>query len=139
MSRWGEVFLGVIAIAMLASSIVQIAVLVVAGRLARRLESLAVQLEQEIKPLLGHANAIGRDASRAASLVTAQMERVDRLMADVVGRIEQALGGIQRLVNGPIREGAAVLSAIRAVLGAFRDVRGGRSRRRSKDEDSLFI
>ena len=139
MSSWGELFLGIIAIATLASSIVQIAVLIVAGRLARRVELLTVQVEQEIKPLLGHINAIGRDASRAASLATSQMERVDRLFADAFGRLEQTLGGVQQLINGPLREGAAVLTALRAVVGAFREVRGGRSRRRSEDEDALFI
>lgn len=139
MSHWTDIFLGIIAVATLATSIVQIAVLVVAGRLARRVESLTVQIEQEIKPLLGHVNSIGRDAARAASLATAQMERVDRLFADVVGRIEETLGGIQQLVAGPVREGTAVLSALRAVLGVFRGARSGRGRGRSEDEDALFI
>jgi hypothetical protein len=138
-THWADIFLGIIAVATLATSIVQIAVLVVAGRLARRVESLTVQIEQDIKPLLGHVNAIGRDAARAASLASAQMERVDRLFADVVGRIEETLGGIQQLVTGPVREGAAVLSALRAVLGVFRGARGGRGRGRSEDEDALFI
>ena len=139
MSQWAVVFLGIIAVSTLVTSILQIAVLVMAGRVARRLELLVVQVEQEIKPLLGHVNAIGRDAARAASLATAQMERVDRLFADVAGRIEQTLGGVHQLLNGPVREGAALMSGLRAMMNVLREFRGGRGRSRGEDEDALFI
>ena len=87
----------------------------------------------------GHVNAIGRDAARAASLATAQMERVDRLFADVAGRIEQTLGGVHQLLNGPVREGAALMSGLRAMMNVLREFRGGRGRSRGEDEDALFI
>ena len=64
-SVWSLVFLGVIAAATLAIAIVQIGVLVAAGRLARRVDALADQFEREMKPLFGHLNTIGHDASRA--------------------------------------------------------------------------
>ena len=72
MSTWTDVFLGIIAVATLATAIVQIGVLVAAGRLARRLGRLVDQVEREMKPLFGHSNAIARDASRAAALPTAR-------------------------------------------------------------------
>jgi hypothetical protein len=71
----GEVFLGVIAVATLAMAIVQVGVIVAAGRLARRVEELADRLEQDVKPLFGHLNAIGRDAPRAAAPNCAQPGR----------------------------------------------------------------
>ena len=61
----------------------QIGVLVAAGRLARRVERLLDQFDRELKPLFDHLNAIGRDASRAAALATAQVERADRLFTDL--------------------------------------------------------
>ena len=82
-SVWAEVFLGIIALATLAMAIAQIGVLVAAGRLARRVGRLIDQVELELKPVFGHLNAIGRDASRAAALATAQVERVDRLFTDL--------------------------------------------------------
>jgi hypothetical protein len=137
----GEVFLGVIAVATLAMAIVQIGVIVAAGRLARRVEELADRLEQDVKPLFGHLNAIGRDASRAAALATAQVERADQLFADVALRIDQALNSVQSSLGMPAREGRAILSGFKAALQALRDLRqNGRSRQsRSEDEDALFI
>jgi hypothetical protein len=140
-STLGEVFLGVIAVATLAMAIVQVGVIVAAGRLARRVEELADRLEQDVKPLFGHLNAIGRDASRAAALATAQVERADQLFSDVAVRIDQALNNVQNSLGMPAREGRALMSGFKAALQALRELRqNGRSRQpRSDDEDALFI
>jgi len=140
-SRWTDVFLGVIALATLATAIVQIAVIVAAGRVARRVERLANQFEQDVKPLFAHLNAIGRDASRAAALATAQVERADKIFGDVAARIEQVLNGVQATLDTPAREGRALFSAFRAGLQAIRELRQkGRGRQgRGDDEDALFI
>jgi hypothetical protein len=134
-----ELFLGIIAVATLATAIVQVGMLVAAGLLARRLERAVETTERELRPLLEHLNAIGRDASRAASLATAQVERADRLFADLAMRIEQILALIQSVVTGPVREGAAMMSALRAILSFLRDTRAGRRSSRSEDEDALFV
>ena len=141
MTAWNDVFLGVIAVATLAIAVAQIAVIVVAGRAARRLAQLAEQFERDVKPLFGQLNAIGNDAARAASLATAQVERVDRLFGDVTLRFEQTLNAVQDSVIGPVREGRALLSAFRAAMQAVRELRqNGRARQgRAEDEDALFI
>lgn len=141
MTAWNDVFLGVIAVATLAIAVAQVAVIVVAGRAARRLAQLAEQFERDVKPLFGQLNAIGNDAARAASLATAQVERVDRLFSDVTLRFEQTLNAVQDSVIGPVREGRALLSAFRAAMQAIRDLRqNGRARQgRAEDEDALFI
>jgi hypothetical protein len=133
------VFLGVIAGATLTTAVVQVGVLVAAGRLARRIERLADQVEHELKPLFGHLNAIGRDASRAAALATLQVERADRVFADLADRLDRTLNTLQDLAGGPARNGAAVLSAFRAALAAIHDFRAGRARSRAEEEDALFI
>jgi uncharacterized protein YoxC len=140
-TAWNDVFLGVIAVATLAIAVAQIAVIVVAGRAARRLAQLAEQFERDVKPLFGQLNAIGNDAARAASLATAQVERVDRLFSDVTLRFEQTLNAVQDSVIGPVREGRALLSAFRAAMQAVRELRqNGRARQgRAEDEDALFI
>jgi len=63
-----EIFLGVIAAAALVTAIAQVGVLVAAGLLARRLERLTDRIDRELTPIFEQVNAIGRDASRAASL-----------------------------------------------------------------------
>jgi hypothetical protein len=148
-SGWTDVFLGVIALATLATAIMQIGVLLAAGRLARRIERFVDHADQELKPILGHLNAIGRDASKAASLATAQVERadrvittqverVDRVLATLVDRLGETLDTIQTAVVRPAREGAALLAGLRAALGIIRE-RGGRPRSRADDEKALFI
>ena len=137
---WRDVFLGVIAVATLAIALAQIAVIVAAASAAKRLSQIADTFEREVKPLVGHLNAIGRDAARAAQLATAQVERADKLFADVAQRFEQTLSAVDASISGPAREGRALLSAFRAAFQALRERRDGRARqRRSDDEDALFI
>jgi len=134
-----ELSLAIIAAAMLVSAIVQVGVIVAAGLLVRRINRLATQVEQELKPLFGHLNAIGRDASRAASLAVAQVERVDRLLGDATRKIEQTLNTVQATIVAPAREGLALLSALRAAMDVLRDKRGRARQRGGDEEDALFI
>jgi hypothetical protein len=122
-------------------AVVQIGVLVAAGRLARRLDALADQLEREVKPLFGHLSTIGRDASRATTLATAQVERADQLFGDIAVRIQQALNTLQVSLAAPAREAHALMSALKAVFQAVRDLRSrARSGQpRAEEEDALFI
>src|SRR5438132_1333382 len=89
-----------------------------AGRAAKRLSEIAEEFQRDVKPLVANLNAVGRDAARAAQLATAQVERADRLFADVVLRFEQTLNSVQETVTGPAREGRALLSAFRAAFQA---------------------
>ncbi len=140
MSVWSEVFLGVIAVATLATAIVQVGVLIAAGRLARRVDRLVDQVERELAPAFGHVNAIGRDAARAVALATAQVERVDRLFADLPTRIEEALTAVQNSLIAPAREGKALWHALRTAMDVVREARrNARARRRAEDDDALFI
>jgi hypothetical protein len=133
-------FLGVIAVATLATAIVQVGVLVAASRRARRVERLMDVVEQEVRPILGHLNAIGRDASHAASLAAAQVERVDQLFGMLIERVEQTVTTLQSTVARPAREAAAVMAGIRTALTFLRDFRAARARARAEEqEDALFI
>jgi len=138
---WSEVFLGIIAAATLSLAIVQIGVFVIAGLAVRRVTKLITTVEEELRPIFGHVNAIARDASRAAALATAQVERADQLFADLAVRVDRTLNDVQTSLGRPAREGRAILSAFKAAFQAIRDLRhNGRSRQgRSDDEDALFI
>ena len=137
---WRDVFLGVIAVATLAIAIAQIGVIIAAGLIARRVGRMVEQIERDVKPLFGHLNAIGADASRAVALATAQVERADKLFADVAVRVEQTLNVVQASIGRPAREGRAMMGAFRAAMQAIREIRTGRRRQgRGDDEDALFI
>lgn len=139
MSGRAELFLGIIAFATLATALVQIGVLVAAGLVAKRLARLTERVERDLKPIFGHLDAIGRDASRAASLASAQVERVDQLFGDAASRLEETMNLVQSAVATPVREAAAVLAGFRAVMSVLRQPRSSRPRGRNDDEDALFI
>src|SRR2546427_446180 len=137
----GSILLAFLLGAVSGAAIVEVGVVAAAGRLARRVDTLAQQIERDVKPLFGHLNAIGRDASRAAALATAQVERADKLFADVVMRVELALDSVQSTLGTPAREGRALLSAFKAAFKAIRELRrDARSRqRRAEDRDAPLI
>lgn len=115
--------------------------LVAAARLANRLDRLSASLEEQIKPLFSHLDAIGQEASRATQLASAQVERVDALFGDVAVRVGQAMDGVQGLMTAPAREGAALMAGLRAAMTSLRQGArtSGRPRGRGEDEDALFI
>jgi hypothetical protein len=139
-SVWAEVFLGIIAVSTLATSVMQVGVLIAAGRLARRLSGLVDQAERELTPTFEHVQAIGRDASRGVALATVQVERADRLFSDVARKIEETLTIVQNSIIAPAREGKALMLAFRAAIEVVREARRrARARARGEDEDALFI
>lgn len=137
MNGWAVFFLGVIAVATLGTAIVQIGLVVYAGRLARRLTRMVDDVDRELKPLLGSANAIGRDAARATALAMAQVERADRLFGDLAMRIDETLYTLQQVIIAPAREWVAILSGLRSAVGVFRGFRS--DQKRTDDEEALFI
>jgi hypothetical protein len=139
-SLWAEVFLGIIAVSTLATSVMQVGALIAAGRLMRRLTGFLDRAERELRPTFEHVNAIARDASRAVALATAQVERADHLFTDVSKRIEDTLTIVQSSIIAPAREGKALMHAFRAAIEVVREARRrARSRARGEDEDALFI
>jgi hypothetical protein len=134
-----ELFLGIIAFATAAVAVGQLCVVVVTSIAARRIARMAQTVEDELKPIFGHLNSIGRDASRAAALAAAQVERADRLFGDISMRVEDAMNNVQASIEQPAREGRAVLAAFRAAFQAIQEMRRNRARPRPDDEDALFI
>ena len=141
MSFWAEVFLGVIALATLTMAAIQVGVIVYGMSVARRVNRLLAQVEQEMKPLAESINLIARDAARISALATGQVERVDRLVTDLTTRIEQTATTVHDAILKPLRDGAAVMSGVKAAIDVFRTLtdRSGRTRARADEDEALFI
>ena len=154
MTDWGLVFLGVIALATLVMAMIQVGVIVAAARIARQAQQAMAKAQEtlttaqqavtsvreEIRPLISSASAIAEEASTAATLATAQVHKVDRLVTDLTLRIDETSTLVQQAIITPAREGLAIIAAVKAMLGALRA--GGDWRRRSsrsEEEDPLFI
>jgi hypothetical protein len=99
------------------------------------------QVERELAPLAESVNTIARDAARISSLAAGQVERVDRLVTDLTARIDQTASTVQNAILKPLREGAALMSGVKAVIDVFRELTGrpAANRARAEDEDALFI
>jgi uncharacterized protein YoxC len=140
-SFWAELFLGVIALATFTMAAIQVGVIVYGVTVARRVNRILSQVEKEMQPLAESINTIARDAARISSLATGQVERIDRLVTDLTTRIEQTATTVQNSILRPLRDGAAIMSGVKAAIDVFRELtnRPGASRSRAEDDDALFI
>ena len=77
-------------------------------------------------PLVANLHTIGAEAARASALATAQVERADRLFADVSAKVEETTSVVQQAIMAPAREGLAVMAGLRAALTSLRDARQAR-------------
>ncbi len=136
-----EVFLGIIAVAVTLMAAIQVGAVIVAARVAKRVDRLASQLEHDIRPVFQNLSTMTAEAARAASLAATQVERADRMFEDLTQRVDATLTTLQTRVLGPARHGAALLAGLRAALDVFRDPRDARRKRPSavEEEDALFI
>lgn len=146
MSGTAELLLGIIALSVFVMAVVQIGAIVAGLRLARRVEQLATEVETGIKPLIANVTALTAEASKAANLAAAQVERFDKLAADLSVRLDQTMTAAQQFVAGPAREGMAIVTGIRAAMAAFQGLRESARRRSAarslaieEEEESLFI
>jgi hypothetical protein len=140
----GELFLGIIAFAVVMMAVIQVAAIVAGIRLAKRVDQLATQLDQDIKPLLASLTALTSEAARTAALAAKQVERFDRLFAEMSDRVDQTLAAAQAFVTGPARQGMAIFAGVSALIDSFRGLREASRRRQASrpavdEEESLFI
>lgn len=141
MSGWSDLFLGVIAVATLVMALIQVGAILAMLKMARQAQQVLSTVQQEVRPLIAKAHAVADDASRTAALATAQAEKVDRLVTDLSRRVDETASIVQQAIILPAREGIAIVSALKAGLGALRGFRDVRPRhgRPADEEDPLFI
>ena len=138
---WSELFLGIIALATLMMALLQLGAIVAVGRLAREAQKTLASVQQDVKPLVSRVSAIADEASKTATIATAQAEKIDQLVTDLTRRIEETSIVVQQAVVTPAREGIAIVAALKAALGAVRGLHGMRpgQSRHAEEEDPLFI
>jgi hypothetical protein len=118
-----QVFLGLIALAVLAMAAGQIAALVMTQRAVRSLGDRLSKFEHDFRPIMANLQAMSEDAKRAATLAVAQVDRADRLFGDASRRMEDTMGLVQRAILAPARDGMALLQGVKAAFAAFRELK----------------
>src|SRR6185436_1755765 len=81
-------------------------------------------------PVVSNLQTITSEAARMTTLAAAQVERADRMFADLTRRAEQVMAAVPTLL-GPAGKGLAFLNGIKAALAAIHELR--RSSRRGRD------
>jgi hypothetical protein len=126
-------------VATLVMAIIQVGLIVVAARLARKVQELSVQFEQDVRPLIANATSIAENASRASSVALAQVQRADRMLTDLSQRVDDSIAVVQGSLLAPAREGRAILAGVGAAMSAYRELRAARARAAADEEAPLFI
>ena len=133
-----EVWLGVIAVAVLVMAVAQVAVLLKLAQAAKETTAATRNLQRELAPLIAKAHKIADDATRVSALALAQMERVDHVLSTTIQKIDDTVQIVQSAIVRPVREGAALMAGVKAAFAVFR-ARQDRGRYGRDDEDALFI
>jgi hypothetical protein len=118
-----QIFLGLIALAVLAMAAGQLVALMLTQRAVRSLGERLSRFEGDLRPIVDNLQAMSADAKRAAALASAQVERADRLFGDAARRVDDTMGVVQRAILAPARDGMAIVQGIKAAFAAFRDPR----------------
>jgi hypothetical protein len=137
-----DLFLGIIALAVLVMAIIQVAAIVFAARAARRVGDAVSRLQDDVRPIVTHLQQISADAARATSSVASQVERAERMLGDLSKRVDDTVTTLQQSILAPARDGLAILHGIKAALASLRSGHGHPQRKRSahsEEEDALFI
>jgi hypothetical protein len=108
------------------------------ARASRQVTETVESLRRDVRPLIEKATKVTDDAARVTELAVRQVERVDGMVANMAVRVDDTLHVVQSSIVDPIRQGAAVVAGIRAMMGAFRG-RHGRPAAHRDDEDPLFV
>ena len=138
MSDAQTTWLAVIAIAVALMAVAQVALALIALRAAREMTATVAELRRDLKPVIDKADRLVDEATRVASLASLQVERVDRLLANTVDRIDETLSIVQSAVIQPVRQGAALMAGLRAALSALRSWQD-RGRHSRDDDEALFV
>jgi phosphohistidine phosphatase SixA len=107
-------------------------------RATREISGAVREIQRDIRPLIDKATRMTDDAARVTALALVQVERVDRLVSSLAVRIEETVSIVQSAVGQPIKQGATIIAAFRAVFAAVREWQGRQAAARD-DEDPLFV
>jgi hypothetical protein len=147
MDTVGVVFLGVIAL----SSLIQGALLLMLARgglrLTKRIQDLQTRIEREVKPILDDVNAVSRNVAQVSDLASAQVQRMQDVIAETTRKIDETREEIKSVLAHPVAalgDVVAFLKGVRRGLEVYRQLGGFEaqtkgSTRRYADDEHLFI
>lgn len=134
-----ELFLGVIAIAVLVMAVLQVTAVVFAVRAAQRVGEAVSRFEADVKPIMNNLRSLSSDAARTANIAAAQAQHAEHVIADLTGRLSDAVSAVEASVIAPARDAYAVVQGLLAAFSTLRQAPAQPRSVPSEEEDSLFI
>jgi hypothetical protein len=136
-----DLFLGVIAVAVLTMALIQVTAIVVAVRAARRVGDAVNRFEADVKPIVTNLKAMSADAARTASIASAQAQRAEQLINDVTARVTDTVAAVESTILKPAREAYAMVQGLLGAMSVFRPgpPAAGPRAGTTEEEDPLFI
>ena len=137
-----DVFLGIIAGAVVVMAVIQVGVIIFAARTARRIGDALTRFEEDIRPIVANLRTASADAARVTAVAAGQLERAEQLITRLQGRIDHVLQAVQESLLRPGREALSLLQKLRRIFfDGWTGSRRANSRKGqpTEEEDALFI
>ena len=94
-----DLFLGIIAVAVLVMAIIQVAGIVFAARAARRVGEAMARLEEDMRPIVAILKTVSADAARISSMAAAQAEQAEQVLTRLRDRLEALMQAVQDAIR----------------------------------------
>ena len=94
-----DLFLGIIAVAVLVMAIIQVAAIVFAARAARRVGEAMARLEEDMRPIVANLKTVSADAARISSMAAAQAEQAEQVLTRLRDRLEALMQAVQDAIR----------------------------------------
>jgi hypothetical protein len=142
-----QILLGAIVLSSIVQTVVLVGVAIGGIQLMRRVQQLQGMVEREIQPVLESVNSITRNVAEASDVAVLQVRRVEAVVEETIGRIDEARAQVRRVIHKPrglFGDVSAVWKGVRRGLAVYHRLGGlqapgrGKARRYAGDEH-LFI
>lgn len=94
-----DVFLGIIAAAVLVMAVIQVGAIVMAARAARRVGEAMARFEEDVRPIVANLKAVSSDAARITAVAAAQAEQAEQVVTRLRDRIDSLLQALQEAIR----------------------------------------
>ena len=94
-----DVFLGIIAAAVLVMAVIQVGAIVLAARAARRVGEAMARFEEDVRPIVANLKSVSSDAARISAVAAAQAEQAEQVVSRLRDRIDSLVQALQEAIR----------------------------------------
>jgi ABC-type transporter Mla subunit MlaD len=119
MSTWGEVFLGIIAVATLLTGVFHLGLTIATLRMMKRMNQLTDRVEDAIQPTVARLDKFVDQAAHFVGRANTQLERAEVMFDDIGEQASRVSSTLRSFVTMPKRESSALAAGARAAFSTL--------------------